>query len=138
MPEKSSDIGEKSTKLTAEIRRYIEKRIELLTLSIVEKVSHIMAESFQRVLGLFVMSFALFFLWFSVGFLLAELIGSISAGFAIASIPLFIIGYILMTSKSKRVTEKVQAQLIRRVLEDLEKDQDKEPKKIEGKPVEQE
>lgn len=135
MPEKTTETGKKS-KLTTEVRHYIEKRIELLSLSIAEQVSHIMAESFQRILGLFVISFALFFLWFAVGFLLAEVIGSISAGFAIASLPLFIIGYILMKTKSKKVTEKVQAQLIRRVLEDWK--ENKEPEKIEGKTVEQE
>lgn len=128
----------KKNNITSDVREYIEKRIQLLTLTIAEQVSQIMAESFQKVLGLFILSFALFFLWFAFGFLLAEIIGSISAGFAIASIPLFIFGFILTRTKSKRLTEKIQAQLISRVFDDLEKKKEKEMDKIEGKIIEQE
>lgn len=121
--------------MTAEVRQYVEKRLELFSLTIAEQLSRIMAESFQQVLGMFILSFALFFFWFAVGFWVGELIGSISAGFAISAIPLFLIGYVLMKGHSKSITEKVQAQLISKVIDDL--DSDHKPEKIEGKTVEQ-
>lgn len=136
MPEQFTKNGKKS-KITSDVRQYVEKRVQLLTLNITEQVSRIMAESFQKVLGMFILSFALFFLWFAVGFLLAELIGSFSAGFAIASVPLFIVGFIFLKSKSKTVTEKVQAQLMTSILEDLDFEKEAEPDKIEGRKVEQ-
>lgn len=138
MPGQFANNNGKKNNITSDVRQYIEKRVQLLTLTIAEQVSQIMAESFQKVLGLFILSFALFFLWFAVGFLLAEVIGSISAGFAISSIPLFLLGFILIKTKSKRLTENVQAQLISRVLDDLEKKKENEMDKIEGKKVEQE
>lgn len=139
MAEKFSNNGKKDN-LTGEVREYIKKRVQLLTLTISEQVSHMIADSFQRMLGMFVLSFALFFLWFAVGFFLGEVIGSISAGFAIASIPLFLLGFILMNRKSKTLTEKIQTQLISKVLDDLDIDTDEkgEPKKIEGKKIGQE
>lgn len=139
MKEQFGNNGKKSS-LSGEVREYIEKRIQLLTLTISEQVSHIIADSFQRMLGMFVLIFALFFLWFAVGFFVGELIGSISAGFAIASIPLFLLGFFLMNRKSKTLTEKIQAQLISKVLDDLgiDADQKREPKKIEGKKIGQE
>lgn len=122
-------------RLTEEVRQYIEKRFELFSLTIAEQVSKIVAESFQQILGMFILSFALFFFWFAVGFWVAELIGSVSGGFAISSIPLFLLGFLLMRRGSKTITEKVQAQLISKVIDDL--DSDEEHEKIEGKTVEQ-
>lgn len=135
MSEPTGNNGKKS-KISDDVREYVEKRIQLLTLTIAEQVSHILAESFQRILGMFILSFALFFLWFAVGFLLGEVLGSLSAGFAIASVPLFILGFVFMNTKSKRMTERIQSQLISKVLDDLEEDGD--VKKIEGKKVERE
>lgn len=138
MSEQFTNNGKKSN-IASDVRQYVEKRVQLLTLTITEQVSRILAESFQKLLGMFILSFALFFFWFAVGFLLAELIGSFSAGFAIASVPLFIVGFIFLKSKSKRVTEKVQAQLMSSILDDLELDLEKEaePDKIEGRKIEQ-
>lgn len=134
MAEEFSKNGDKRT-IKDDVRQYIEKRIQLLTLNITEQVSLVLAESFQRMLGMFILSFALFFFWFAVGFFLGELIGNMSAGFAIASIPLFIIGFVLMNRKSKRVTEKVQAQLMGKVLDNLGNEEELE--KIKEEKIEQ-
>ncbi len=134
MLEEEKQNGKAKKKITDEVRQYIEKRLELFSLTIAEQVSRLLAESFQQILGLFVLSFALFFFWFAVGFWVGGLIGSISAGFAISSLPLFLIGYLLMNRSSKGFTEKIQAQLISKVIDDFDSDQ--EPEKIEGKTVE--
>lgn len=135
MAEGNRKNGKAKKKITDEVRQYVEKRLELFSLTIAEQVSRLLAESFQQILGLFVLSFALFFFWFAVGFWVGGLIDSISLGFAIASLPLFLIGYFLMNRSSKGFTEKVQAQLISKVIDDF--DSDKEPEKIEGKTVEE-
>lgn len=134
MSEQFTNNGKKS-KITSDIREYVEKRVQLLTLTITEQVSRIMAESFQKVLGMFILSFALFFLWFAVGFLIAELIGSFSAGFAIASLPLFVVGFIFLKSKSKSITEKVQAQLMASILDDIDFEKEAKQDKLEGKKI---
>lgn len=135
MPQTDQKNGSTKKRMTTEVREYVEKRLELFSLTIAEQLSRIMAESFQQVLGMFIVSFALFFFWFAVGFWVGELIGSISAGFAISAIPLFLIGFLLMKKGSKSITEKVQAQLISKVIDDLNSDH--KPEKIEGKTVEQ-
>lgn len=127
--------GSAKKSMTSEVRQYVEKRLELFSLTIAEQVTQILAESFQKVLGLFILSFAIFFFWFAIGFWVGELIGSISAGFAISSIPLFLVGFFLVNRTFKSITEKVQSQLISKVFDNLDSDQ--EPKKIEEKTVEQ-
>lgn len=135
MSAEESKNGHRKQNLTGELRQYIEKRFQLFSLTIAEQVSRIAAESFLQILGMFIMSFALFFFWFAIGFWVGEQIGSISGGFAISSIPLFLLGFLLMRRGSSRITERIQAQLISKVIDDL--DSDEEPEKIEGKTVEQ-
>lgn len=127
--------GTTKKSMTGEVRQYVEKRLELFSLSIAEQVTRILAESFQKVLGLFILSFALFFFWFAVGFWVGELIGSLSAGFAISAVPLFLVGFFLLKKTSRSLTEKVQSELISKVIDEFESDQEQE--KIEGKTVEQ-
>lgn len=134
MAEEEKKTGNTKKRITDEVHQYVEKRLELFSLTIAEKASRILAESFQHVLGLFILSFALFFFWFAVGFWVGEMIGNLSVGFAISALPLFLIGYVLMKGSSKRITEKVQSQLISKVIDDI--DTDAEPEKIEGKTVE--
>ncbi|MDZ7719243.1 MAG: phage holin family protein [Balneolaceae bacterium] len=135
MAEEEQNFKKTKRRIKDEVRQYVEKRMELLSLTIAEQVSRILAESFQQVLGLFILSFALFFFWFAIGFWVGEMIGNLSAGFAISALPLFLIGYVLMNARSKRITEKVQSQLISKVIDDISNEE--EPEKIEGETVEQ-
>lgn len=121
--------------MTGEVRQYVEKRLELFSLTIAEQVSRILAESFQKLLGLFILSFAIFFFWFAIGFWVGELVGSISAGFAISAVPLFLVGFFLLKKTSRRITEKVQSELISKVIDEFDSDQEQE--KIEEKTFEQ-
>lgn len=127
--------GSTKKSMTGEVRQYVEKRLELFSLTIAEQVSRILAESFQKLLGLFILSFAIFFFWFAIGFWVGELVGSISAGFAISAVPLFLVGFFLLKKTSRRITEKVQSELISKVIDEFDSDQEQE--KIEEKTFEQ-
>lgn len=116
-------------KLHSEIRDYIEKRVELVSITIAEQVSLIVAKGIQRFLGLAILGAAVFFLWFGVGFLLSELIGSNSAGFAIGSIPLFLFAFIFLKKRSGIITDRIQAEIIRNVLDNLDSEKKKQDRK---------
>jgi hypothetical protein len=107
-------------KLEDEIREYIEKRIQLISINISEQISLMIAHSFQRLFGVLVLAMAVFFVWFAIGFFLSGLLDSHSAGFALASVPLFIIGFIFLNKKSKRFTERIQAELIGKVIQNFD------------------
>lgn len=109
-PEK---IASKHTQtLKKDIKEYVEKRVKLFTLTFAEDLSLIIAHGFQRLTGLLMFAGALFFAWFAVAYLISDLIGNLSAGFALSSIPLFLLAAFFMNRKSKSVTEKIQAELI--------------------------
>lgn len=115
-------IEEESQKesLTNEIRSYVEKRIQLLILTITERVSHVIAHSLQRLMGMFLLGFALYFVCLALGFYLGELLGNYSYGFGIVSLPFLLVGFILLKRKSKRVTEKIQADIIEKMIVDID------------------
>lgn len=113
-------------KVTGEIRQYIEKRIQLLTLTITEEVSLVLAYYFQRIAGMLLVCLAFLFFWLAVGFFLGEWLGRYSLGFLIASVPLFIAGAVFVNSKSKTFTEKIQAEMIQKILESFERDSEED------------
>lgn len=110
--------------LKKDLREYIEKRTELFRLTIIEEISQLVAQGVQRVAGLLLLSGAVFFAWFAFAFLLSEWLNSMSAGFAISSLPLFIIALLFMNNKSKKMTERIQASIIERALRSMEKRSD--------------
>ncbi len=124
MEEESTDYRS-DTNLKTDIREYIEKRIQLFVIEIAEQLSLYIANSFQKILGMFLLGGALFFVLFALAFYLGELIGNFSAGFALVSLPLIFSGYFFMKKKSKMVTENIQSEVIGKILENFESDKEK-------------
>lgn len=119
MPEKN-EHKENQKGLTSEVRLYIEKRVELFTLTLAEQISLVAAHSIQKLIGILLLSGAAFFLWFSLGFFLGELLDSFGLGFLLAALPLLLAGFIFANQKSKKLTEKIQADLIGKVMENFD------------------
>lgn len=115
---------ESSRKITDDIREYVEKRIELATLSLSEQLAQIVADSIQKGLGMVLLSLALFYAWFGLGFYIGGLIGMVSVGFFIASLPLFIFGFVLYRRRSQKLTEKIKAELIGKVMENFDSERE--------------
>lgn len=114
----------KKESLATEIKAYIEARVQLLTLSIAEKISLIVAHSLQKMLGLILMGTAIYFIFLALGFYLGELLGSNSLGFGIVSLPFLILGLIFINRKSKKLTEKIQADIISKMIQDGDSTED--------------
>lgn len=106
--------------LKKDLREYVEKRAELFRLSILEEISQIVAQGVQRVAGILLLAGAILFAWFAFAFLLSELLHSMSAGFALSSLPLFVIAFLFINTKSKKMTERIQASIIERTLRSTE------------------
>jgi hypothetical protein len=117
-PQQHSD-SEELDNIVAELRLYVEKRIELISLTISEQVSLIAARSIQQLIGILLIAAGAFFLWFGVGFLTGDLINNTGLGFLIASIPVLLFGYIFLNQKSAKITENIQAELIHNIMENV-------------------
>ena len=102
--------------LKKDLYEYVEKRAELFRLTVLEETSLLVAQGVQRVAGLILLAGAVFFAWFAFAFFLSEWLNSMSAGFALSSLPLFVIAFLFMNTKSRQMTERIQAGLIDRAL----------------------
>ena len=109
----SEDLGKN-------VRLYLEKRIQLFTISIAEQFSLIAAQSFQKIIGTMILSSGLLFLWLAVAFFLGDLFQNTALGFLIASVPLFLSGVVFANTSSKKLTERIQAELVSKVMDGLE------------------
>ncbi len=118
--QKESTDYQSENNLKKDIREYIEKRVQLFVIEVTDQVSLVIANSFQKLLGMFLLGGALFFVLFAIAFYLGELIGNFSAGFALVSLPLIFIGIFFFRKRSKKFTENIQAELIGKVLENFE------------------
>lgn len=111
--------------LAQELRSYLEKRAQLMMLTISERVSRIIAHSLQKLVGLILLITALYFFCFALGFYLGELLGNFSLGFAAVSIPFLLFGMIFFKHRSRKVTEKIQADIIGKMMVDLDDSSDR-------------
>ncbi|PKD44312.1 hypothetical protein [Rhodohalobacter barkolensis] len=116
----SQQDSEQKDSFRREIRVYVEKRIQLVSVAISEQISLMIAQSFQKLAGMLLISSAILFLWLALSFFLGDLLNNTSLGFLIASGPLFIFGFIFIRSSSKKITDRIQAQLISRLMDGFE------------------
>jgi len=133
MPGDSSDKEPGFKSLSDDVKRYIEKRLELFTLTVSEHVSFILADSMQKLIGILLLACGFLIAWFGLSYYLSELVESNSLGFLISSLPLFIGGFIFLKLKPKSVTRMIQSGIIQEVIssfDDLEiKQQDRRDRK---------
>ncbi|MGM0507454.1 MAG: hypothetical protein ACQER4_09755 [Bacteroidota bacterium] len=97
-------------------RIYLEKRIELLMLSFVERFTFILADAVQRLAGLVIFALGAFFFWFALSFMVSEWVGSTALGFLITSVPLLLSGAIFLWIQPGRVRRAIQVGMIRQFL----------------------
>ena len=109
--------NEQQSSLKSEVLLYVEKRIELVSVAIAEQISLMIAQSFQKLIGMLVLSSALLFLWLALSFFLGDLLNNTALGFLIASAPLFLFGIIFSRSSSQTITERIQAELISKLMD---------------------
>lgn len=116
MKEQQTDGKKRTGSLRNDIRLYVEKRLELLNLTLAEEISMLITDGIQRVIGVLLFSGALLFSWLAVAFLLSDWVDSMSGGFALASLPLFLLTFLFMKKRSPILAEKIQAELIEKAI----------------------
>lgn len=117
---KTEKHTDESQGLPADIKEYVEKRVQLFTLTLYEKISLILAHSFQQVLGVLFIGGGILFAWFALSYFVGRLVGDTGLGFLISSVPLFIAGFILFNHGFKGITERIQAELMGNIIQNLD------------------
>jgi uncharacterized membrane protein YbaN (DUF454 family) len=122
----------------AEIRKYVENRIELFSITVAEQIATAISASIQKFLGLLFLSFGAVFLWIALGFFLGELLNSQALGFFLAALPLLLLGIILYNRSSKNLENRIQRDVIKKIAVNFDRatpsltKSDRENKKLKG------
>jgi len=94
--------------LAADLRQYVEKRIELKTLELQEKGSVVAAAALSNVLGMVLLLVGVFFLLVAAGIGLGYLLDNMMAGFAVLSLILIIAGTYIYKTKRNLLKKKLE------------------------------
>lgn len=108
MAEKTDQISQRFKTITGDLKLYVEKRIELLLLNIGEQYSQWIAQSLQKLTGLFLLFGGLVFLLIALALYLGEVLNSPSLGYILVSLPLFITGLLFFYLKPRSLAENLQ------------------------------
>ncbi|MDZ7694557.1 MAG: hypothetical protein U5K69_26125 [Balneolaceae bacterium] len=89
MPSKDNDpLGRRLKTISADLKLYIEKRVELLLLNVGEHFARMMAESVQRITGIILLSGASVCLLVALALYLGDLLNNESLGYVLVALPL--------------------------------------------------
>lgn len=125
MDNESSNIGTKIKSISTDVQAYIEKRLELFTLTASEQLSTVLADSLMKFAGILFVAFGGLIMWFALAFALAEVFESTPLGFLIAAIPLFLIGIIFLKLELKSLKNKIKSGFILKALKIFDETADK-------------
>ncbi len=103
-------------RLSSELRRYVEKRIELFATEMTGQFSIMASITVLRTVGLVILLFGVLFLLLALAWYLGNLLGSISLGFLLASVPLFVAGIALVLLRPRRLFHRVRLQFFRQFM----------------------
>ena len=109
MRERDTDrLGQRFKTITADLKLYIEKRIELFLLNVGEHTSRLMAESIQKIAGILLLFGGLVCLVVALAIYLGDVLGNESLGYVIVSLPLLIMGLLFFYLKPDSLRQNLQ------------------------------
>ena len=117
--ENRDDLEESIRRLPQEIRKYIEKRVELLFMELSSEFSTMIAQSVYKTIGTIFLSLALILLLFSLSIYLGELFHNQSLGYLLTSLPILIVGLLLVSLRPKFILKKIKRQVYTAMLKSI-------------------
>ena len=119
-------LAQRIKQVSNELKGYVETRIELLILNLSDKGTLWLGDLIQHTFNLVILGTGLLFGLIALGFYLGELFNSMPAGFGLIGGILVLIGLILILSKPKNISRKIQSQIMHDVIEALDGKKDTE------------
>jgi hypothetical protein len=105
--------------ITAELRRYLERRLELFALEAGDQLSQLMAEFLFRIAGIMMLTGGILFGAVALAIYLGNLLGSESLGYLIVGVPILFLGLIIVSLRPAGLLRKMKNQMLDRMMEAL-------------------
>lgn len=107
-------------RIAEDLRSYVEKRLELFVLTLLERVTFILADTLQRIIGILLLAGGLLFAWFALSFFLSAWLGSHALGFLVGSLPLILAGVVFVALQPVWITRKIQEGMLSQFLQSFD------------------
>lgn len=133
----TDQVGERLRNITSDLKRYAEKRIELIMLNLGESFSKWIAISVQRLTGAILLLVGFCFLFVALAIYLDSLLNIPGLGFVIVSVPLFILGTLFVYLKPDQLFEELQELFENEVIEAIEQNAEEKIRQLEAPEIEQ-
>ena len=121
-------LGDKLKDLSADLRQYIETRLEILVIDISEHITRWISISIQKWLGILLLASGVQLAMIALGVYLGELLESYSLGFLIVSLPLLLFGLLFAFTGMEGLAKGIQEQFMTNVIKSMEEELNKEKK----------
>lgn len=108
-------------RLPTELRLILEKRLELLALDLGEGVSVMFSKLFFAILGMIFLGLAVLLAMFSLALYLSDLLDNEALGFVLTSLPLLVLGVLLVNKRPKSLYIAIQNRFLSQFVDLLPK-----------------
>ncbi|MDG5766150.1 phage holin family protein [Balneolales bacterium ANBcel1] len=106
-------------KLPGEFKMLVEKRIELFTLEVGERISGVIAHAVYRVTGIVFLALGLILILFAAANFVGELLESEGLGFIVVAAPMLLIGLLLFLRRPRSMVTATRDKMLAQFMKDL-------------------
>ncbi len=116
------EIAEKFKKIPLEVKRIVEKRLELFALEFGDQIAEIFSQILYRLTGVILIALGSIFLLQSLALFLGDLLNDQSLGYLIVSLPIVILGVAFALLRPKAMVRKTKEKMTDQILKSFKKD----------------
>ncbi|MEX0681088.1 MAG: phage holin family protein [Balneolales bacterium] len=106
-------------KLPGELKALIEKRIELFTIEVGERITNLIAHAFYRLSGIILLALGLILILFAASNFIGGLLESEALGFLVVAIPVLLLGILLFIRRPRFLVKATRDKMLTHFLKDL-------------------
>jgi hypothetical protein len=119
-PDEFDSLADKLKKLPSEFKALVEKRIELFTLEMGERVANLITHAMYRVTGVLFLALGLILILFAASKLVGDLIGNEGLGFVLVSLPILLVGFMFFLRRPRTMVIRTRDRMLNQFMKDFQ------------------
>jgi uncharacterized membrane protein YqjE len=134
-PDEFDTLTDNLKKLPGEFKALVEKRIELFSLEVGERISGIIAHAIYRVTGILFLALGLILILFAASKFVGDLLGNEGAGFVLVALPILLIGVLLFLRRPRAMVIAIRNRMLNQFMKDFQEQMDQYDDDNEAEPA---
>ncbi len=118
-PDEYDSLIDNLRKLPGEFKALVEKRIELFTLEVGERISSLFAHAIYRIMGIVFIALGLILVLFAAANFVGNMLQSDSLGFLIVATPILVLGLLFFFRRPRSMVIAFRNKMLQQFLQDL-------------------